>query len=184
MRFALLLACFLFAVSFATHAEDKVKSPLDFSLESIDGKPYALSQHKGQVVMIVNVASQCGLTPQYKALQEVYAKYKDKGLTIIGVPANEFGHQEPGSNAEIKEFCSTKYSVTFPMMSKVVVKGDGICPLYDYLTNKSPKPGPIAWNFAKFLVDRQGNVIDRFDPKVTPNDPKVTEAIEKALAAK
>jgi glutathione peroxidase len=184
MRFALLLACSLFAASFTAHAEDKVKSPLDFSLESIDGKPYALNQHKGQVVMIVNVASKCGLTPQYKALEEVYAKYKDKGLTIIGVPANEFGAQEPGTNAEIKEFCSTKYNVTFPMMSKVVVKGDGICPLYDYLTNKSPKPGPIAWNFAKFLVDRQGNVIDRFDPKVPPSDPKVTEAIEKALAAK
>ena len=162
-------------------AEDKV---LDFKLESIDGKPYPLAQHKGEVLLIVNVASQCGLTPQYKGLQELYTKYHEKGLTIIGVPANEFGAQEPGSNDEIKKFCSTKYSVTFPMMSKAVVKGDGICPLYSWLTTKSPKPGPIGWNFAKFLVDRNGNVVDRFDPKVPPGDPKVTEAIEKALAEK
>ena len=184
MRSTVLLVCFLLAAAFTTMAEDKVNSPLDFTLDNIEGKPYPLKQLKGQVVLIVNVASQCGLTPQYKALQELYTKYKDNGLTIIGVPANEFGKQEPGTNNEIKEFCSTKYSVTFPMMSKVVVKGDGICPLYDYLTNKSPKPGPIGWNFAKFLLDRSGNVVDRFDPKVAPSDPKVIEAVEKALEKK
>jgi len=184
MRFALLLACFVFAASFATHAEDKVNSPLDFTINSIDGKPFALSQLKGQVVMFVNVASQCGNTPQYKGLEELYTKYKDKGLTIVGVPANEFGKQEPGSNEEIKQFCSTKYNVTFPMMAKVVVKGEGICPLYEYLTKNSPKPGPVGWNFAKFLVDRKGNIVDRFDPKMQPSDPKMVESIEKALAAK
>lgn len=160
------------------------KSVLEYKMDGIDGKPYDLTKHKGEVILLVNVASQCGLTPQYKDLEALYEKYKDKGLTIIGVPANEFGHQEPGTNEEIKKFCSSKYSVTFPMLAKVVVKGEGICPLYKYLTTESPKPGEIKWNFNKFLVDRKGAVIDRFEPQVKPDDAKLVEAVEKALADK
>ncbi|HLX64896.1 MAG TPA: glutathione peroxidase [Planctomycetota bacterium] len=175
------LACLSLAACAAFAAE---KSVLDFTLDSIDGKPYELKQHKGQVLLIVNVASECGNTPQYKGLEAMYEKYKDKGLTIIGVPANEFGHQEPGSNAEIKKFCTSTYDVKFPMMSKVVVKGEGICPLYKYLTTESAKKGAIGWNFAKFLVDRNGQVIDRFDPATGPEDPKLVAAVEKALEKK
>ncbi len=164
-------------------AEDPVpNSLLDFTLTDIDGKPYPLAQHRGKVVLLVNVASQCGLTPQYTALEALYAKYKDQGLVVIGVPANNFGAQEPGSNAEIKQFCSSKYRVTFPMLGKVSVKGDDIAPLYRFLTTKGPKPGDIAWNFAKFLVARDGLINERFDPKTTPDDPALVAAVEKALA--
>jgi glutathione peroxidase len=164
--------------------EKKGNSVLDFTLDGIDGKPYALSQHKGQVLLIVNVASKCGYTPQYAGLQALHAKYQAKGLTVIGVPANEFGAQEPGTNEEIKTFCETKYKVTFPVLGKTVVKGDKINPLYKYLTVDGPKPGPIAWNFNKFLIGRDGKVIERYDSKTKPDDPKLTEAIEKALAEK
>ncbi len=172
------LACSAFS------EETTKKSVLDFSLEGIDGKPYALSQHKGEVLLIVNVASRCGNTPQYEGLQALYTKFHDKGLTIIGVPANEFAKQEPGSNEEIKEFCTSKYHVTFPMLAKEVVKGEGISPLYKYLTTESKKPGEIKWNFAKFLVGRNGSVIDRFEPGVKPEDPKFIAAVENALAEK
>ncbi len=178
-----------FSAHFSSHlsaAEDTdtvPNSPLDFTLTDIDGKPYALSQHRGKVVMLVNVASKCGLTPQYSALEALYATYKDQGLVVIGVPANNFGAQEPGSNAEIRQFCSSTYRVTFPMLGKVSVKGDDIAPLYRFLTTKGPKPGDIAWNFAKFLVDRDGQLVERFDPKTTPDDATVTGAVEKALAA-
>ncbi len=166
-------------------AEDPVpNSPLDFTLTDIDGKAYPLAQHAGKVLMLVNVASQCGLTPQYGALQSLHEKYQAQGLVVIGVPANDFGAQEPGANAEIKQFCSTKYRVTFPMLGKVSVKGDDIAPLYRFLTTKGPKPGDIAWNFAKFLVGRDGRIVERFDPKTTPDDPAVVAAGEKALAAK
>ena len=179
---ALLLSVCSVAVAVAEEKmPDKV---LDFSLDDIDGKPYALAQHKGQVVLLVNVASACGYTPQYKGLQELYTKYHDKGLTVIGVPANEFGAQEPGSNSEIKQFCSSKFHVTFPMLGKVVVKGEGICPLYQFLTTKGPNPGPISWNFNKYLVDRKGDVIQRFESKVGPEDPKMIEAVEAALNQK
>lgn len=186
MHSPILLLAFVAFVSVASAfaADDAKKSVLDFTLDGIDGKPYALSQHKGEVLLLVNVASRCGNTPQYEQLQSIYTKYHDKGLTVIGVPANEFGKQEPGSNDQIKEFCSSKYHVTFPMLGKVVVKGEGITPLYKYLTTDSAKPGPVTWNFAKFLVGRNGQVVDRFDPKVKPDDPKVVAAIEKALADK
>jgi len=128
------------------------------------------------------VASKCGLTPQYKGLQALYEKYKDKGLTVIGVPANEFGGQEPGTNEEIQKFCSTKYNVTFPVLAKQVVKGDKICPLYKYLTTE--KAGDIGWNFAKFLVDGNGKVVERFEPKTAPDDAKLVAAVEKALSEK
>jgi glutathione peroxidase len=165
-------------------AEDIPTSVLAATMTGIDGKPFAFSQFKGEVILLVNVASKCGNTPQYAGLESMYEKYKGNGLVIVGVPANNFGSQEPGSNEEIKQFCTAKYNVSFPMLAKVSVKGDDICPLYKYLTTKSPKPGEIGWNFAKFLVGRNGEVVDRFDPKAKPDDPKVVASVEKALAAK
>jgi glutathione peroxidase len=158
-------------------------SALDFTMTAIDGKPCALSQWRGKVVLLVNVASRCGLTPQYTALQAAYDRYKDRGLVVLGVPANDFGAQEPGTEAEIRQFCTTNYRVTFPLLAKVSVKGASICPLYQYLTTQSPKPGEIGWNFAKFLIGRDGQVVDRFDPQAAPDAPPVVAAIEKALGA-
>src|ERR1700729_3021014 len=160
------------------------KSIYDFTLNSIDGQPTSLASYKGKVVMLVNVASRCGFTPQYTALESTYEKFKDKGFVIVGIPANNFGGQEPGTNAEIKTFCSTKYNVTFPMMSKISVKGDDKAPLYQFLTDKSANPqtgGDIQWNFTKFLIGSDGQVLARFEPDVTPDSPQVTAAIEKAL---
>jgi len=157
---------------------------LDYTLNSIDGKPAPLAQYKGKVVMIVNVASFCGFTPQYEGLEKIYEKYKDQGFVILGFPANNFGAQEPGTNEEIKTFCSRKYNVTFPMYSKISVKGEDKHPLYQFLTDKQANPstgGEIQWNFTKFLVDRDGKVIARFESKVTPESADVTSAIEKAL---
>ena len=154
-----------------------------FSLPSIDGKPMPLSEFKGKVVLMVNVASQCGYTPQYKGLEALYEKYKDQGFVILGFPANNFGAQEPGTNEEIKSFCSLTYNVTFPMYAKVSVKGNDQTPLYKYLTTEADPThsGDIKWNFTKFLVDRHGNVVQRFDTKVKPEDPQVVAAIEKLL---
>ena len=158
-------------------------SVYDFTLNSIDGAATPLSSLKGKVVLLVNVASKCGYTPQYAGLEKLYETYKDKGLVIVGVPANNFGAQEPGSNEEIKTFCSRNYNVTFPMMSKVSVKGADTTPLYQYLTDKSAKTGgEIKWNFTKFLVDKKGNVINRFEPAVTPEAADLVKAIEVALA--
>jgi glutathione peroxidase len=155
----------------------------DFTLPNIDGKPMPLTDFKGKVVLMVNVASQCGYTPQYTALEAIYEKYKAQGFVIVGFPANNFGAQEPGTNEEIKTFCTRKYSVTFPMYSKVSVKGDDQTPLYQYLTKQTPAgiSGDIKWNFTKFLVDRKGNVVQRFESKVTPDSPEVTSAIEQQL---
>jgi glutathione peroxidase len=171
-----------------TQASDKDKpSPLDFKVKDIDGKDVNLADYKGKVVMIVNVANKCGFTPQYKALEAVYEKYKDQGFVIIDFPANNFKSQEPGSNEEIKQFCSDKYNVTFPMMSKISVKGDDKAPLYKFLTEEPTAgdfKGDISWNFNKFLVDRNGQVFARFASPTKPDDAQVTGAIEKALAAK
>ena len=158
-------------------------SPLTFTVKDIDGKDYALAQLKGKVVLIVNVASKCGLTKQYAGLQKLYDTYKDRGLVIVGFPANNFGGQEPGSEEEIKTFCSTKYKVTFPMMSKISVKGENQHALYDLLTHKTPEEfrGEIGWNFTKFLVDRDGQVFARFASKTTPEDEQLVAAVEKAL---
>jgi len=156
----------------------------EFTLKSIDGKTTPLANYKGKVVMIVNVASRCGYTPQYTQLEAVYAKYKDQGLVILGFPANNFMGQEPGTDEEIKTFCSTKYNVTFPLFSKISVKGDDKAPLYQFLTDKTANPttgGEIGWNFTKFLVDRDGKVIQRFDTKTKPDAPEVISAIEAAL---
>ncbi len=154
-----------------------------FTLNSIDGKPAPLADYKGRVVLVVNVASQCGFTPQYSALEATYEKYKDKGFVILGFPANNFGAQEPGTNGEIKTFCTRKFSVTFPMYAKISVKGDDQSPLYAYLTKDTPAGinGEIKWNFTKFLVDRNGNVVQRFEPAVTPDSKEVISAIEKQL---
>ena len=160
------------------------KSVYDFTLKSIDGQPTPLAEYHGKVLLLVNVASHCGYTPQYTALESIYEKYKDRGLVIVGIPANNFAQQEPGTDAEIKQFCSSKYMVTFPMMAKVSVKGDDQTPLYSFLTDKSADPqfaGDIKWNFTKFLFGRDGQPVARFEPNVTPDSPQVTAAVEAAL---
>ncbi len=160
------------------------KSIYDFTMKSIDGQQVSFSSYSGKVVLLVNVASKCGFTPQYAALESLYEKYKDKGLVIVGIPANNFAQQEPGTNEEIKKFCSNKYNVTFPMMAKVSVLGDDQAPLYTFLTAKASDPqygGDIKWNFTKFLFDRSGNAVARFEPNVKPDSPEVTAVIEKAL---
>jgi glutathione peroxidase len=167
--------------------DTKVASVLDYKMKGIDGNDVDLAKYKGKVVMIVNVASKCGLTPQYAGLEKLYEKYKDQGFVIVGVPANEFGHQEPGTDAEIAKFCTGKYNVSFPMMSKVVVKGAGITPLYDQLTNHEKDAklnGEIKWNFTKFLVGRNGEVVSRFEPRTTPDSKDVVQAIESELSKK
>jgi len=157
-------------------------SVYDFTLNSIDGAATPLSTFKGKVVLLVNVASKCGYTPQYAGLEKLYEKYKDKGFVIVGVPANNFGSQEPGTNEEIKTFCSRTYKVTFPMMSKVSVKGADKTPLYQFLTDPSSKTGgDIKWNFTKFLIDKNGNVINRFESAVTPESADLVKAVEQAL---
>jgi glutathione peroxidase len=157
-------------------------SVYDFTLNSIDGAPTPLSSFKGKVVLLVNVASKCGFTPQYTGLEKLYEKYKDKGFVIVGVPANNFGAQEPGTNEEIKTFCSRTYNVTFPMMSKVSVKGADKTPLYQFLTDASAKTGgEIKWNFTKFLIDKNGNVINRFESPVAPESADLVQAVEQAL---
>ncbi|QHN03507.1 glutathione peroxidase [Granulicella sp. WH15] len=155
-----------------------------YKLKTIDGEPTTLAPYKGKVLLLVNVASACGYTPQYAALESVYEKYKDRGLVIVGIPANNFANQESGTEAEIKTFCNRKYHVTFPMMSKVSVKGDDETPLYRYLTDKSANPtigGDIKWNFTKFLIARNGSPITRFEPATKPDSPEVISAIEAAL---
>ena len=157
---------------------------LEYTLNSIDGKPAPLAQYKGKVVMIVNVASFCGYTPQYEGLEKLYEKYKDQGFVILGFPANNFGAQEPGTNEEIKTFCTRNYSVTFPMYAKISVKGADKHPLYQFLTDKQTNPssgGEIQWNFTKFLIGRDGKIIARFESAVTPESAEVNSAVEKAL---
>ncbi len=175
------------AVVRAVPAGEPAKRPasvLAFQVRDIDGKPVDLARYKGEVLLIVNTASQCGYTPQYQGLEAIYGKYKARGFEVLAFPANEFGNQEPGTDPEIKSFCTSKYNVTFPLFSKVVVNGQGIHPLYQFLTGPETDPkfaGPIPWNFAKFLVDRKGQVIARFEPDDEPESPKVTRAIEEAL---
>jgi len=151
----------------------------EFTMKSIDGQPAPLAAYKGKVMLIVNVASKCGYTPQYTGLQALHEKYKDKGLVLVGVPANNFGGQEPGTDDEIKTFCSRTYNVSFPLMSKVSVKGDDKTPLYQYLTSEK---GEVKWNFTKFLVDKNGKVLAKFDSGVKPDSQELTSAIDAALA--
>src|SRR5271154_5871330 len=168
---------------FATSAF-AASSVLEYTPSSIDGQPAPLNAYKGKVLLIVNVASKCGFTPQYTALEALYKKYKAQGLVVVGFPANNFMSQEPGSNEEIKAFCKRTYEVDFPMYSKISVKGDDKAPVYKFLTDKEANPttgGEIKWNFTKFLVDRDGKVIARFEPAVKPDAQPVVDAIEAAL---
>ncbi|MFC1574265.1 glutathione peroxidase [Candidatus Latescibacterota bacterium] len=165
-------------------AQSDFRSVLDFTMKSIDDTNVPLDTFKGKVLLIVNVASKCGLIPQYAELQELYETYGDKGFVILGFPANNFKGQEPGANQEIKTFCSLNYNVTFPMFSKISVRGKDRHDLYTFLTGKETNPdfsGAIKWNFTKFLVDRNGQVIGRFEPKTTPLSPEVVQVIEQAL---
>jgi len=157
----------------------------DIKLNTIEGKPTTLADYKGKVVLLVNVASKCGLTPQYTALRSLHEKYQDKGFTVIGVPCNDFGRQEPGSSNEIVEFCSERYNVSFPLMEKIHVKGAEQHPLYARLTGKDAEfPGEIKWNFGKFLIGKDGKVLKRFEPRTKPDSEEVVKAIEAALATK
>lgn len=150
--------------------------------KTLSGKETSLADYKGKVVLVVNTASKCGLTPQYKALEEIYDKYRRKDFVVLGFPCNDFGNQEPGTEKEIKEFCKTSFDISFPLMEKVHVKGPEQHPLYTALSGKEGAfPGDVAWNFGKFLIGKDGKPIARFEPKTTPDSPEVTEAIEKAL---
>ncbi|PKN79643.1 MAG: glutathione peroxidase [Candidatus Cloacimonetes bacterium HGW-Cloacimonetes-1] len=156
----------------------------DFEMTAIDGKIVKLSDYKGKVVMIVNTASKCGFTKQYKDLQELYSKYEKDGFVILGFPANNFMNQEPGTNDDIQQFCQINFGVSFPMFEKISVKGNDIHPLYQYLTSKTTNPahgGNISWNFSKFVISRDGVVIDRFSPATNPMSKKVIKSVEKAL---
>jgi glutathione peroxidase len=156
----------------------------DYELTTIDYARVQLRDFKGKVLMIVNVASRCGYTPQYAGLQKLYLTHKDQGFVIIGIPSDDFGEGEPGSDPEIKQFCRRKYDVTFPMMSKVFIRANPRLPLYEYLTDEDQNPktgGEIRWNFTKFLIGRNGTVLARFEPAVTPEDPSLVKAVENAL---
>jgi len=160
------------------------KSVLEFTMKDIEGKSVKLDEYRGKVLLLVNVASHCGYTPQYEGLESIYKKYKDQGLVVMGFPANNFAGQEPGTNEEIKTFCKTKYNVSFPLFAKISVKGDDIHPLYRFLTNKDSDPefsGEISWNFNKFLVDRSGKIVNRFETREKPESEKIAAAIETAL---
>jgi glutathione peroxidase len=185
----------LFVISQAASAEDqagdkpaaKTPAALNFKVQSLDGKEVDLGQYQGKVVLIVNVASRCGLTPQYKALEALYQKYNGQGFVVLGFPCNQFNGQEPGTAAEIRQFCTAKYNVTFPLMAKVKVNGEGECDLYKHLKalDAKPKgPGDITWNFEKFIIGRNGEVVARFAPRTTPDAPEVVSAVEKELAKK
>ncbi len=153
-----------------------------YSVTTIDGQERSLSAYKGKVLLIVNVASKCGYTPQYEGLEKLYEQYKSQGFMILGFPANNFMWQEPGSDAEIKEFCSLTYNVSFDMFSKISVKGDDQHPLYAYLTKETSVPGTVRWNFQKYLVNRKGEVVDRFAPGTEPLDEEVVRKIQALLA--
>ncbi len=189
----LTVSCLIIATSLQTTAEEKVSdksdsaSALNESMKTLDGKTVNLSKYKGKVVLIVNTASKCGLTPQYTELQAVYEKYKDQGLVVLGFPCNQFRQQEPGTAKEISEFCTKNYGVTFDMFDKVEVNGDDACPLYKHLTALDLQPkgkGDIDWNFEKFVIDRSGKPAARFAPKTKPDDETVVATIEKLLAEK
>jgi glutathione peroxidase len=190
--FVALAACCAAACFTAAHAEEKdvsekhPESVLDFSMTAIEGEDVALRTFEGKVLLLVNVASKCGLTPQYEELTALHEKYREQGFEVLGFPANNFMGQEPGTDEEILLFCREEYNVEFPLFSKISVKGEDQHPLYGFLTSEGTNPnhpGEIGWNFEKFLVDRSGKVVGRFDPRTKPSDKKVIAAIEEALAA-
>ena len=156
----------------------------DFTLNDIDGKPVSLSQFRGKALLLVNTASFCGNTPQYTDLEKMYEQYREKGFEILAFPANNFGQQEPGTNTEIKDFCYTKYSLSFPLFSKISVKGEDKHPLYRYLTEQSPFPGEVEWNFQKYLVDRSGKVVARYHHRTKPPAQDIVQDVERVLAAR
>ena len=162
----------------------KTANVYDFTIDDIDGKPVNLGTYKGKVLLLVNTASLCGNTPQYGDLERIYEQYHEQGFEVLAFPANNFGQQEPGTNAEIKGFCLTKYSVSFPLFSKISVKGSDKHPLYQYLTEQSPFPGEVEWNFQKYLVDRSGHVVGRFHHRTKPMSPEVVNEVERVLTAK
>lgn len=191
-----ILAAGLFLASSCGHEPEPSASPSEgtaepktpvsqhlysFELADIDGKPVALSRFRGKVLLLVNVASKCGFTKQYEGLEALYEKYRDRGLEVLAFPANNFGGQEPGTNAQIKEFCSATYGVAFPLFAKISVRGDDIHPLYRFLTGLPQFGGDIPWNFTKFLVNRQGEVIGRYEPAVAPLDERLVGDIQAAL---
>lgn len=183
LRELLTTAAALFIAVTVAHAEPPKLQ--DIPLKDIDGKDATLQAHAGKVLLIVNVASECGHTPQYSGLEALWRKYRDRGLVVLGFPSNDFGEQEPGSNAEIKKFCTSRYDVTFPMYGKIHVKGAEQHPLYSALTGSSAAfPGDVQWNFGKFLVGRDGKVVARYDSDTEPDSGTLLDAIEKALAAK
>jgi len=170
----------------ASPQSKKAPSIYNFTMKNIDGKEVPLERYKGKVILIVNVASKCGNTPQYKELEELFQAYKEKGFMVLGFPANNFGGQEPGSNEEIKSFCTTTYGVSFDLFSKISVKGSDQHPLYTYLTSEKTNPefaGGVSWNFQKYLIDGSGKVVAKFAPKVKPMSDEVRTAVEAALAA-
>ncbi len=164
------------------HSQTHHTDLYSFTMDDIDGKPLSLRTFKGKVIMVVNTASFCGNTPQYSGLQTLYERYRDQGFTILAFPANDFGKQEPGNNKEIAEFCYTKYSLDFPLFSKITVLGKDKHPLYQYLTEETPFKGEISWNFQKFLIDRTGRVIARYRPGMKPLTREIVEDIESTLA--
>jgi glutathione peroxidase len=175
------------AVASFGHGKEKAPAALNFKMKTLAGKEVDLAKYKGKVVLIVNTASECGLTPQYEQLQELHAKLADKGLAVVGFPCNQFGAQEPGTAEEIGAFCKQNYGVTFDLFAKVEVNGEGACPLYKYLTAVETKPqgsGKIGWNFEKFVLDRKGNVVGRFSPRTSPADPALVKLIDTQLSAK
>jgi glutathione peroxidase-family protein len=188
MRSKCLIALFLFiCFNNRTIQGGNMKQFYDFTVKDIMGLEVKLESYRGSVILVVNVASKCGFTPQYEGLQQLYEKYSDQGLVILGFPSNNFMKQEPGTNADIKQFCTINYGVTFPMFAKISVRGKDIHPLYQFLTSKETNPefaGRITWNFNKFLLDRSGKCINRFPSKVKPQDSEVIFALEKALSDK
>ena len=185
MQALLSLALAFCVLGLSVQAAEAPASIYDIALKNIDGQDTSLKPYQGKVLLIVNVASKCGYTPQYSTLEAVYQKFQSQGLVVLGFPCNQFAGQEPGSDSEIKQFCSSKYNVTFPLFDKIDVNGDDRNPLYTVLTGKaSPTPGPIAWNFTKFLISRDGKILKRFEPRVKPDSAEVTHAIESALVAK
>nr|WP_271876573.1 MULTISPECIES: glutathione peroxidase [Pirellulaceae] len=184
MRFALSLSL-VFGAFLSMASADDHECALNFKAKTIEGKTVDLEDYEGKVVLVVNTASRCGLTPQYAGLQQMFTKYEDKGFVILGFPCNQFGRQEPGSDADIKEFCSSKYSVSFPMFSKIDVNGDEAAPIYKYLTSQDTKPadkGDISWNFEKFLIDREGQLVGRYAPRTKPSDADLVKAVESELS--
>lgn len=178
-RIAAVIAA-LFTLAFGGIA--MAENAYDFAFQTIDGKPMPMSAYKGKTVLVVNTASFCGYTPQYKGLESLWEDYQDKGLVVVGVPANDFGAQEPGSNAEIKDFCESKYDVTFPLTAKEVVKGSGAHPFYKWAAAKLGDANAPKWNFHKYLVDKNGDLVAAFPSKVEPQSAELTAAVDQALA--